>query len=300
MTDRIGGFGKKLGDTRTDSEKTPAKPTPRATQLSDQAKKRHTRVPSLGWQKGAPSGEQGEVKPETPRFLERDRRTVESQGSSNEGGSEDLPEVHDVELVSFETVQIVQSEAKPAPPALPPRPAIPRLKMPTNEEPQSTGVELPSVDVVPEIKTARPSTDRYLMRELPRLGHKRTGSDQQGEKEKVAKKSKAKLIHKRFVTDLSSLGDGTPRTPRQTPGEKAAAPVPKKPKPLPTRPDMSVNTPRKPWPTTPSTPRAEARAKPQDSARPPREDVDYDDLPPLASPVDRDDTVISPRSNKES
>ena len=161
-------------------------------------------------------------------------------------------------------MQIVQSEAKPAPPALPPRPAIPRLKMPTNEEPQSTGVELPSVDVVPEIKTARPSTDRYLMRESPRLGHKRTGSDQQGEKEKVAKKSKAKLTHKRFVTDLSSLGDGTPRTPRQTPGEKAAAPVPKKPKPLPTRPDMSVNTPRKPWPTTPSTPRAEARAKPQD------------------------------------
>lgn len=85
MTDRIGGFGKKLGDTRTDSEKTPAKPTPRATQLSDQAKKRHTRVPSLGWQKGAPSGEQGEVKPETPRFLERDRRTVESLGFLQRG-----------------------------------------------------------------------------------------------------------------------------------------------------------------------------------------------------------------------
>jgi hypothetical protein len=101
-------------------------------------------------------------------------------------------------------------------------PKVPPLnlakKPDTGEEPASTGVGLPDVDAIPEIKAARPSKVRGRAPGTPRMGHKRTDSGQQGPVETPRKM----FTHKRTITDRSApegrhapiIGEKTPRTPR--------------------------------------------------------------------------------------
>jgi len=135
----------------------------------------------------------------------------------------------------------------PEPEKLRKGPEIPGRKMPTAGEPESH-VGLPEVDVIPEITTARPNVD------TPRrqmAGHARNASDQLGLKEKKTTEKRKKMFeHRRIVTDRHApggeevkIGNRTPRTPRE------ARP--------PTQASASMN-------------------------RPPRDDVDYDDLPPMS------------------
>lgn len=120
MTDRIGGFGKKPDHARTPSERTGEKPTPRASQLSEEAKKRHTRVSSLSWrQTGRSSGEGFTEIPATPRKLD-------DQDFADDRGSESEAELK--RTVDFESDTMELPRKMPPLPRIPP--AIPRLKMP--------------------------------------------------------------------------------------------------------------------------------------------------------------------------
>jgi len=75
MTDRIGGFDKKLGHTRTNTDDTkPEKPTPRANALSEQT--RHTRTQNSDRNTNPPTlglsifGNEKPKEPATPRGLD--------------------------------------------------------------------------------------------------------------------------------------------------------------------------------------------------------------------------------------